>query len=55
MLQALAADTNAHQQTLVRLQRNAALACNGTLKELSTALSHVQLQVLLLYTCRSVS
>ena len=55
MLQALAADNNAHQQTLVRLQRNAAHACNHELKELSTALGHVRLQVILLRPCRSIS
>ena len=55
MLQALAADTNAQQQTLVRLQRNAVLACNDELKELSTALGHVRLQVLLLCPCRCTS
>ena len=44
-MQALAADTNAQQQTLVRLQKNTALACNDQLKELSTSLGHVRLQV----------
>lgn len=55
MLQALAADTNAQQQTLVRLQRNTVLACNDELKELSAALGHVRLQVLLLCPCRCIS
>ncbi len=53
-MQALAADTNAQQQTLVRLQKNTALACNDQLKELSTSLGHVRLQVLQPCLCCSV-
>ena len=55
VLQALAANTNAQQQTLVRLQRNTVLACNDELKELSSALGHLRLQVLLLCLCRCTS
>ena len=46
-LQMLAAETNAQQQIVMRLQRSTAVACNDQLKELVTAVGHARLQVAL--------
>ena len=43
----LAAETNAQQQVMMRLQRSTAVACNDQLKELVSAVGHTRLQVVL--------
>lgn len=45
ILQGLTAETNEQQQTVVRLQKNTAIACHDQLKEFGAALSHVRMQV----------
>ena len=44
-VQSLAEETNAQQQTVVQLQKRAAVACNDQLKELCVNVSCVQAQV----------